>query len=121
MKNDKGFDIRIDMRENTVLIHAIRKWLLSRKMIDFGAMIMVQMKKFVHFEYINYKFLFRLKMSWFKNFYSSQETKFVYEKSKSKSKDDDKKENTEEQEAVNVGKFKIDESQESSTGVPGAD
>ena len=34
MKNDKGFDIRIDMRENTVLIHAIRKWLLSRKMID---------------------------------------------------------------------------------------
>ena len=34
MKNDKGFDIRIDMRENTVLIHAIRKCLLSRKMID---------------------------------------------------------------------------------------
>ena len=34
MKNDKGFDIRVDMKENAVLVNDIRKWLLSRKMID---------------------------------------------------------------------------------------
>ena len=34
MKNDKGFDIRVDMKENAVLINDIRKWLLSRKMVD---------------------------------------------------------------------------------------
>ena len=34
MKNDKGFDIRVNMKENAVLINDIRKWLLTRKMID---------------------------------------------------------------------------------------
>ena len=34
MKNDKGFDIRADMKENAVLIDDIRKWLLSKKMVD---------------------------------------------------------------------------------------
>ena len=34
MKNDKGFYIRVDMKENAVLINDIRKWLLSRKMVD---------------------------------------------------------------------------------------
>ena len=34
MKNDKGFDIRVDMKEKAVLVNDIRKWLLSRKMID---------------------------------------------------------------------------------------
>ena len=34
MKNDKGFDIRVDMKENAVLINDIRKLLLPRKMID---------------------------------------------------------------------------------------
>ena len=34
MKNDKGFDIRMDMKENAVLINDMRKLLLSRKMID---------------------------------------------------------------------------------------
>ena len=53
------------------------------------------MKTFVHFEYINYGFLFRQKMSWFKKLYSSQEKKVVYE-----NKDGDKKGSTEEQEAV---------------------
>ena len=52
---------------------------------------MAQMKTFVHFEYINYKFLFRLKMSCFKKLYSSQETKVVYNKSKRENKDCDKK------------------------------
>ena len=33
-KNDKDFKKRIDMRESTILINNIRKWLLSRKMID---------------------------------------------------------------------------------------
>ena len=78
-------------------------------------MIMELMKTFVHFEYINYEFLFRQKMSWFKKLYSSQETKVVYGKLKSESKDDNKKEYAEEQEAVTVGEFKIDESQESSS------
>ena len=34
MKNDKGFHIGVDMKENAVLINDIRKWLLSRKMVD---------------------------------------------------------------------------------------
>ena len=34
MKNHKGFDIGVDMRENVVLINDMRKWLLSRKIID---------------------------------------------------------------------------------------
>ena len=34
MNNDKGFDIRVDMRENAVLINGMRKWLQSRKIID---------------------------------------------------------------------------------------
>ena len=34
MKNDKGFHIRVDLRENTVLVNDMRKWLLSRNMID---------------------------------------------------------------------------------------
>ena len=34
MKNDKGFDIRVDVRENGILVNDMRKWLLSRKMID---------------------------------------------------------------------------------------
>ena len=34
MKNDRGFDIRVDMREKVVLINDMRKWLLSRKIID---------------------------------------------------------------------------------------
>ena len=34
MKNHKSFDIGVDMRENVVLINDIRKWLLSRKIID---------------------------------------------------------------------------------------
>ena len=91
MKNDKGFKKRIDMRENAILINDIRKWLLSRKRLIVLAMIMAQMKTFVHFEYINYKFLFRLKMSYFKKLYSSQETKVVYNKSKRENKDYDKK------------------------------
>ena len=78
-------------------------------------MIMELMKTFVHLEYINYEFLFRQKMSWFKKLYSSQETKVVYEKSKSENKDDNKKENPEEPEVVTVGEFKIDECQESSS------
>ena len=40
--------------------HYLEKWLIVL------AMIMAQMKTFVHFEYINHKFLFRLKMTWFK-------------------------------------------------------
>ena len=91
MKNDKGFKKRIDMRENAILINDIRKWLLSRKRLIVLAMIMAQMKTFVHFEHINYKFLFRLKMSCFKKLYSSQETKVVYNKSKRENKDYDKK------------------------------
>ena len=91
MKNDKGFKKRIDMRENAILINDIRKWLLSRKRLIVLAMIMAQMKTFVHFEYINHKFLFRLKMSCFKKLYSSQETKVVYNKSKRENKDYDKK------------------------------
>ena len=63
----------------------LEKWLIVL------AMIMAQMKTFVHFEYINYKFLFRLKMSCFKKLYSSQETKVVYNKSKRENKDYDKK------------------------------
>ena len=34
MKNDKVFDIRVDMTENAVLINDMRKGLLSRKIID---------------------------------------------------------------------------------------
>ena len=34
MKNDKGFDIKVNMRENAVLVNDIRKLLLSRRMID---------------------------------------------------------------------------------------
>ena len=34
MKNHKSFDIGVDMRENVVLINDMRKWLLSRKIID---------------------------------------------------------------------------------------
>ena len=34
MKNDKGFDIRVDVRENGILVNDMRKLLLSRKMID---------------------------------------------------------------------------------------
>ena len=83
----------------------LEKWLIVL------AMIMVQMKIFVHFEYINYTFLFKLKLTWFKKLYSSEETKVVFEKLKSENKGDDKKKNTEEQEAVTVGEFKIDESQ----------
>ena len=49
------------------------------------------MKTFVHFEYINYEFLFRQKMSWFKKLHCFQETKVVYKKSKSENKDDNKK------------------------------
>ena len=52
---------------------------------------MVQMKIFVHFEYINYTFLFKLKLTWFKKLYSSEETKVVFEKLKSENKGDDKK------------------------------
>ena len=33
MKNNKGFDIKFDMRENAVLVNDMRKWLLSRKTI----------------------------------------------------------------------------------------
>ena len=54
-------------------------------------MIIELVKTFVHFEYINYEFLFRQKMSWFKKLHSLQETKVVYKKSKSENKDDDKK------------------------------
>ena len=65
-------------------------------------MVMVLMKTFVHFEYINYGFLFRQKMSWFKKLYSSQEKKVVYE-----NKDGDKKGSTEEQEAVLWANLKL--------------
>ena len=53
-------------------------------------------------------------MSWFKNVFSSQqETKVVYEKSKSESENkEDKKEG--EEETVTVSELKIDEGQESS-------
>ena len=34
MNNDKSFNIRVDMRENAVLINDMRKWLLRRKIID---------------------------------------------------------------------------------------
>ena len=34
MKNDKGFNIRVDMRENAVLVNDMRKWLLSRRIMD---------------------------------------------------------------------------------------
>ena len=34
MKNDKGFDIKVYMRENAVLVNDIRKLLLNRRMIE---------------------------------------------------------------------------------------
>ena len=34
MKNDKGFDIKVYMRENAVLVTDIRKLLLNRRMIE---------------------------------------------------------------------------------------
>ena len=63
---------------------------------------MALMKTFIHFEYINYRFLFRQKMSWFKKLYSSQETKVVYE-----NKDGNEKESTQEQEAVLWANLKL--------------
>ena len=33
MKTDKGFDITVDMREHTVLINDMKKWVLNRRMI----------------------------------------------------------------------------------------
>ena len=33
VKTDKGFDIRVDVRENAVLINDMKKWVLNRRMI----------------------------------------------------------------------------------------
>ena len=57
-------------------------------------------------------------MSWFKKVFSSQksnETKVVYEKSKSKRESENQEDNKEgEEETVTVSELKIDECQESS-------
>ena len=33
MKNDKGFDIAVNVSENAVLINDMKKWVINRKMI----------------------------------------------------------------------------------------
>ena len=33
VKTDKGFDIRVDVTENAVLINDMKKWVLNRRMI----------------------------------------------------------------------------------------
>ena len=33
MKNDKGFDITVDVRENTVLVNDMKKWVINTRMI----------------------------------------------------------------------------------------
>ena len=33
MKNDKGLDIEVDMRENAVLVNDMKRWSLNRKII----------------------------------------------------------------------------------------
>ena len=33
MKNDKGFDITVDVSENAVLINNMKKWVITRRMI----------------------------------------------------------------------------------------
>ena len=55
MKNDKGFDIRVDMKENAVLVNDMRKWLLSRKWLIEQVMIMVLTNTFLHLEYIKHE------------------------------------------------------------------
>ena len=34
MKYDRGFDIKVDMNENPILVKDIREWLLTRKIKD---------------------------------------------------------------------------------------
>ena len=34
MKSDRGFDIKIDMNENPILVKDIKEWLLTRKIKD---------------------------------------------------------------------------------------
>ena len=33
-KSDRGFDIKVDMNENPILVNNIREWLLTRKIKD---------------------------------------------------------------------------------------
>ena len=34
MKNDKGFDITVDVSENAVLVNDMKKWVINRRMIQ---------------------------------------------------------------------------------------
>ena len=34
IKSDRGFDIKVDMNENLILVKDIREWLLTRKIKD---------------------------------------------------------------------------------------
>ena len=34
MKNDKGFDITVDVSENLVLVNDMKKWVINRRMIE---------------------------------------------------------------------------------------
>ena len=34
MKNDKGFDITVDVSENAVLVNDMKKWVINRGMIQ---------------------------------------------------------------------------------------
>ena len=35
IKSDRGFDIKVDMNENPILVKDIREWLLTRKIKDW--------------------------------------------------------------------------------------
>lgn len=111
IKNGKGFDIRVDINENLVLVSDIRKWLLTRKVIDCIGSDYGTIEKICTLRIYRLWILFRKKISWLKKLYSLQETKVKYEKSKSEDKKDDETDNKQE-EKVTESKFKIDESQQ---------
>ena len=42
MKNDKGFDITVDVSENSVLVNDMKKWVINKRMIKkwfFGSWV----------------------------------------------------------------------------------
>ena len=78
IKNGKGFDIRVDINENLVLVSDIRKWLLTRKVIDCIGSDYGTIEKICTLRIYRLWILFRKKISSFKKLYSLQETKVEY-------------------------------------------
>ena len=53
MKCERGFDKKIDMNENPILVKEIREWLLTRKIKDRYGNEIGKIENIVLLEYIN--------------------------------------------------------------------